>query len=204
MPGLSAADSRYSFSGDTVAEYHLLTIWRIEAPLEEVYAAIHNSPRWPDWWAGVLKVEEVAAGDANGINSVLRYVWQGRLPYRMVFEVRATRIEKCLAIEGAVQGDLEGVGRWHFSNEGEVSVVRYEWHVRSTRWWMNLIAPFARSMFIRNHGILMRQGAEGLARQLHAPLVNQENIDLIVETAPSTAAHSQTDTEPQVSRERSF
>ncbi len=187
-----------------MAEYHLLTIWRIEAPLEEVYAAIHNSPRWPDWWAGVLKVEEVAAGDANGINSVLRYVWQGRLPYRMVFEVRATRIEKCLAIEGAVQGDLEGVGRWHFSNEGEVSVVRYEWHVRSTRWWMNLIAPFARSMFIRNHGILMRQGAEGLARQLHAPLVNQENIDLIVETAPSTAAHSQTDTEPQVPRERSF
>ena len=25
-----------------MAEYHLLTIWRIEAPLEEVY--------WPDWW----------------------------------------------------------------------------------------------------------------------------------------------------------
>lgn len=35
--------------GDTVAEYRLLTIWRIEAPLEEVYAAIHNAPRWPDW-----------------------------------------------------------------------------------------------------------------------------------------------------------
>jgi len=28
---------------------------------------------------------------------------------------------------------------------------------------MNLIAPFARRCFIRNHGILMQQGAEGLA-----------------------------------------
>jgi hypothetical protein len=57
----------------------------------------------------------------------------------------------------------------------------YEWHVRSTRWWMNLIAPFARPMFIRNHGILMRQGAEGLARLLGAPLVGQESIDLMAE-----------------------
>ena len=164
-----------------MAEYRLLTIWRIEAPLEAVYAAIHNSPHWPVWWPGVQKVEEVTAGDASGINSVLRYVWQGQLPYRMVFEVRATRIEECVAIEGAVQGDLEGVGRWHFISEGAVSVVQYEWHVRSTRWWMNLIAPFARSMFIRNHGILMRQGAEGLARQLGAPLVAQESIDLMAD-----------------------
>jgi uncharacterized protein YndB with AHSA1/START domain len=164
-----------------VAEYRLLTVWRIEAPLEEVYAAIHDSPRWPDWWPGMQKVEEVAAGDADGIGSVLRYVWRGELPYRMVFEVRATRIEKRVAIEGTVQGDLEGIGRWHFTSEGAVSVVRYEWNVRSTRWWMNLIAPFARSMFIRNHGILMRQGAEGLADLLSAPLLGQASIDLMAE-----------------------
>ena len=170
-----------------MAEYRLLTIWRIEAPLETVYAAIHNSPRWPDWWPGMQKVEQVAAGDPDGINSVLRYFWQGRLPYRMVFEVRATRIEKWVAIEGAVQGDLEGVGRWHFFSEGEVSVVQYEWHVRSTRWWMNLVAPFARSIFIRNHGILMQQGAEGLAHLLGSTLVGQENIDLMVGKAPPRA-----------------
>jgi len=178
---VAAADSHKHSFGDTVAEYRLLTIWRIEAPLEEVYAAIHNSPRWPDWWPGMQKVEPVAAGDPDGINSVLRYVWQGQLPYRMVFEVRATRIEKRVAIEGTVQGDLEGVGRWHFLREGAISVVHYEWHVRSTRWWMNLIAPFARPMFIRNHGMLMQQGAEGLARLLGASLVGQESIDLMAE-----------------------
>lgn len=185
-----------------MAEYRLLTIWRIEAPLQAVYAAIHNSPRWPDWWAGMQKVEEVAAGDAEGIGSVLRYFWQGRLPYRMVFDVRATRIEKGVAIEGSVQGDLEGTGRWHFSTEGAVCVVRYEWHVRSTRWWMNLIAPFARSMFIRNHGILMRQGAEGLAGLLGAQLLSQDNIDLMAETAaPSTAVPGQVDPQPRAPHE---
>jgi hypothetical protein len=32
-------------------------------------------------------VEEVTA-DGSGINSVLRYFWQGQLPHQMVFEVR--------------------------------------------------------------------------------------------------------------------
>jgi hypothetical protein len=108
-----------------------------------------------------MKVEALAAGDADGINSVLRYVWQGRLPYRMVFDLRASRIDPQVAVEGAVQGNLEGVGRWRFAHAGSVSPVRYEWHVNSTRWWMNLVAPFAHTLFICNHGRLMRQGAEG-------------------------------------------
>ena len=42
-----------------MTEYRLLTIWRIEAPLEAVYAAIHDSPHWPDWWPGVRSEENI-------------------------------------------------------------------------------------------------------------------------------------------------
>ncbi len=168
-----------------MAEYRLLTIWRIEAPLEVVYAAIHDSRRWPDWWPGVLKVEHLAAGDADGINSVWRYYWQGPLPYRVVFEVCITRVEKLVAIEGTARGDLEGIGCWYFSHQDGISVARCEWHVRSTRWWMNLLAPVARSMFIRNHTLVMEHGGEGLACLLKSLLVSQENIDLMAEGSPS-------------------
>jgi hypothetical protein len=130
------------------------------------------------------KVEQVEAGDADGINNVRRYVWKGTLPYRMVFEVRATRIENLEVIEGTAEGDLEGIGRWHFARQGAWTIVRYEWHVRSTRWWMNLIAPFARSLFIRNHTRTMAQGAKGLARRLGARLVSQESINLMADTVP--------------------
>jgi hypothetical protein len=171
-----------------VAEYRLLTIWRIEAPLKAVYAAILDPLRWPDWWPDVHCVKQLAAGDADGIDSVCRYSWKGKLPYELVFEVRATCIENLVAIEGIAQGDLEGIGRWVFSVQGTVSVVCFEWHVRSNRWWMNLIAPLARSMFIRNHARVMKQGGEGLARLLGSPLVGLEHIDLMVKTdAPSAA-----------------
>lgn len=162
-----------------MAEYHLLTVWRIDAPLPEVYAAIHNSMRWPEWWPSVRKVEEIADGDRNGIDSIRRYAWQGKLPYRVVFDVRATRIESLVAIEGTARGDLEGGGRWNFSSQGKVSVVNYEWHVRSKRWWMNLVAPVARSIFIRNHTQIMQQGGKALARLLKAPLLGQEHTDLM-------------------------
>ena len=170
-----------------MAEYHLLTIWRIEAPLDEVYAAIEDSLRWPDWWPSVRKVEQLADGNARGIDSVRRYAWQGKLPYRVVFDVRATRIEHNVAIDGVATGDLDGSGHWRFSSQGKLSVVHYEWHVHSKRWWMNLVAPVARAIFVRNHAQIMVQGGKALARRLKAPLVGQENTDLMASAGKSGA-----------------
>jgi hypothetical protein len=171
-----------------VADYHLLTTWRIEAPLEAVYAAIQDSLHWPDWWPGVQQVVQVRAGDAGGLNNVRRYVWKGTLPYRIVFEVCTTHLEHLVAIEGTTEGDLEGIGRWQFARQGAVTIVHFDWHVRSTRWWMNLITPFAHSLFIRNHTHLMTRGGEGLARLLRSPLVSQESIDLLADNTPPRAA----------------
>ena len=172
-----------------MAEYHLLTTWRIEAPLADVYAAIRDSLRWPDWWPGAEEVEMAAAGAADGVDSVWRYAWQGPLPYRVVFDVCATRVEEQVIIEGIARGDLEGTGRWLFSRQGTVSMARCEWQVRSTRWWMNLIAPIARSMFIRNHARIMARGGQGLARLLGAPLVSQDTIDLMAVSGAPQRAH---------------
>jgi hypothetical protein len=166
-----------------MTEYHLLTIWRIESPLDKVYAAIENSLRWPEWWSSVRKVEQMESGAIDGVGNVRRYAWQGKLPYRVVFDVRATRIERLVTIRGTAEGDLSGVGCWKFSQQGTLSVVQYEWHVQSKRWWMNLIAPVARSIFIRNHVQIMEQGGKALAHLLKAPLPDQENIDLMAVAA---------------------
>ncbi len=173
-----------------MAEYHLLTVWRIEAPLQEVFAAIEDTLRWPDWWPSVRKVDQTFAGDARGIGSMRRYVWQGRLPYRVVFDVCATRIDDLAALEGVATGDLAGTGHWRFSSQGKLSIVHYEWRVHSKRWWMNLVAPLARAIFIRNHAQIMAQGGKALARLLKAPLVSQENIDLMALAVKSGARRS--------------
>lgn len=162
-----------------MAEFCLQSIWRIEAPLEDVYAAVLDSLCWPDWWPGAEHVDALASGDATGIGSVRRYAWQGKLPYLLVVDVQVTRIEPLVTIEGRASGDLDGIGRWNFSRQGLVSIVCFEWRVTPTRWWMKLIAPLARPVFIRNHALIMAQGGAGLAKQLQAPLLEKCTVDLL-------------------------
>jgi hypothetical protein len=74
-------------------------------------------------------------------------------------------------LEGQASGELEGMGRWRLYTAAETTAVLYEWEVRTTRPWMNRLAPLARPAFAWNHDVVMRQGAEGLARLLGARLV---------------------------------
>ena len=36
-----------------MAGYRFLTTWCLEAPIEPVWEAIHDSENWPQWWRGV-------------------------------------------------------------------------------------------------------------------------------------------------------
>lgn len=155
-----------------MAEFNFVTTWRIAAPLAAVCDAVSECRDWPHWWRGVEKVEEIESGDERGLGSLRRFTWRGRIPYRLTFDVRVTRIVPLTLLEGCASGEVEGVGRWQFAHDGDTTTVRYEWHVRSNRRWMSLLAPFVRPVFKWNHHQVMRQGAEGMARLLNAPLLN--------------------------------
>ncbi len=153
-----------------MTEFQFVTEWRINAPLTEVYDALTHCLDWPKWWQGSEKVEKLVIGDANGVGSVHRFIWRGRIPYRLVFNIRVTQIVPFAVIEGQACGEVIGTGRWNFFHEDGVTVVRYEWHVRINRLWMNLVAPLALPLFRWNHHQVMQQGAEGLARLLNSRL----------------------------------
>jgi len=154
-----------------MAEFRFVTIWRIEAPIHEVYDAICRSLHWPKWWKGVEQVVELEPGDERGIGRAHRYTWKSRLPYCLTFDIRVIHVEPPLSIEGVASGEVQGIGRWHLSGEGPVTTVRYEWQVRTTRLWMNLVAPVARPLFKWNHDAVMHEGGVGLARLLNARLL---------------------------------
>jgi uncharacterized protein YndB with AHSA1/START domain len=160
-----------------VAEYSFLTTWVIEAERERIWDAIYDSERWPQWWHGVEEAERTAEGDADGVGQEGRYVWKAKLPYRVEFRIRSTRVERPHLLEGDADGELAGVGRWRLyeqpaaAGEPAVTAVVYEWNVHTTRAWMNLLAPIARPIFKANHDYVMRNGGEDLARLLDARLL---------------------------------
>jgi uncharacterized protein YndB with AHSA1/START domain len=155
-----------------MAEYAFLTTWLLESPRQPVWEALHDQARWPEWWRGVEEAEELSRlPGGEDVGTVVRMVWKSLLPYRVGFEVTTTRVEHPHLLEGHAVGELEGVGRWRLYEQEGITAVLYEWNVRTTKAWMNLLAPLLRPAFEWNHDWVMARGGEGIAALLGCRLL---------------------------------
>ena len=156
-----------------MAQYEFLTTWCLDAPIGRVFDVLRDSARYPLWWRGVRSVVALAPGDADGIGEQSRFTWRSVLPYELSFDTRVVEIERPHLIRGQATGELEGTGTWRLF-EGHGTAAVYEWRVRTTRRWMNVLGPVARPAFTWNHDIVMRQGAAGIARELGVRLIARD------------------------------
>lgn len=154
-----------------MAEYHFVSRWQIQAPIEQVWDEIYHAERWPSWWKYVVSVEELEPGAGDGAGARFRLLFRTRLPYALGFDVCLTNVQPPQKLEAEATGELRGTGRWTLTSAEGGTLVRYDSDIATTRWWMNLLAPLARPAFQWNHGELMREGGQSLARRLSADLV---------------------------------
>ena len=152
-------------------QYSFLTTWLLESPIDPVWEAINDQESWPQWWCGVEAATELQPGDADGVGSLSRLVWRSRLPYRISFEVTTDRVERPHLMQGTARGELDGRGIWRLFEDGGLTAVTYDWNVRTTKSWMNALAPLAGPVFRWNHDWVMARGGEGLAELLGCRLV---------------------------------
>ena len=155
-----------------MTEFSLITYWHLDASVDRVWETIVAVEEWPRWWRYVHRVEDLAKGDAAGCGALRRYTWSSRLPYRLSFAMRVTRVERPSSLEGVAEGDLTGTGRWHLAPEGGTTRVRYDWTVIATKPWMNALAPLLQPAFRWNHNQVMAEGGRGLARHLGVSLLS--------------------------------
>jgi Polyketide cyclase / dehydrase and lipid transport len=74
-----------------MADYRYISTWQLQAPIEQVWAALSDLEHLPTWYTGVQEARELAPGDADGVGRRVRYVIKGRLPMRLAFEGTTTR-----------------------------------------------------------------------------------------------------------------
>lgn len=151
-----------------MSRYELVSHWHLDAPIDAVWDALHDVGSWPQWWSYVLEVEELEPADAQGIGALRRSVWGNAMPYQLTFTMRTSVAQRPHVLEAIFEGELTGVGRWTLTEQGAATEVRYDWEVTTARAWMNVMAPLLGPMFRWNHGLVMADGAQGLARYLAA------------------------------------
>ena len=152
--------------------YSFVTTWHVGADVKAIWQAITEVEQWPEWWPSVQSAVAVAHGNKHGVGTTYRFTWRGKLPYRLSFDMRVSRVEPYELLQGIATGELEGSGVWRFLPEGGTTRIRHEWVVITTKRWMNLLAPMLRSAFRWNHDRVMAEGSEGLARRLHCELLS--------------------------------
>ena len=145
-----------------MADYRFLTTWLLEAPREAVFQAVWEWQSWPSWWRGVESVVELEPGDADGVGTLARHVWRSRLPYRLQFEVRTTRVERPRLIEGETEGDLRGRGIWTLTPTETGTHVRFDWRVHADRPLLRALTPLLRPALRWNHDWAIARAQEGL------------------------------------------
>jgi hypothetical protein len=152
-----------------------------------VWAEIERPEKWPEWWPGLEAVREVEAGDALGVGSVKEFVFKSFLPYTLSFHGRFIEVVPPRRFRVAAVGELEGTGILELSESGDQTTnSTFTWEVRTTKPWMNVVAPVAAPLFRWNHDQLMEKAGQGLGRQLGANVVVHEmsGPPLLVALAP--------------------
>jgi hypothetical protein len=155
----------------SVNEYSFITVWKIEAPLQAVWDVICNIEDLPNWWKAVISIKVLDRGDINGINFLTEQTWKGILPYKLSMTSKTIAVDHLKSIELVTFGDLEGRGKWTFTEEAGIVTVQYNWDVKTTQKAIGFLAFILKPLLAWNHDEIMRWGALGLAEKLDARLI---------------------------------
>lgn len=152
-------------------EYSFVTVWKIEAPIQKVWDAICETEDMPNWWKAILNIEVLDRGNENGIGALFKQTWKGKLPYKLSMISQIEVVDYLKSIEISAFGDLQGKGKWTFTENGEIVTVQYNWDVKTTQKYMRFLAVILKPLLAWNHDEIMRWGAIGLAKKLNCRLI---------------------------------
>jgi hypothetical protein len=154
---------------DSVAtnDYHFITNWRVQATCEEVFEILGDPIALSRWWSEVyLKVEEVQAGEPDGLGRTLALHTKGWLPYTLKWQFRVTHVSKPYGFSLVASGDLVGTGDWNFVQEGEEVAITYDWRIRADKPLIRKLSFLLKPIFSMNHEWAMAKGEVALWKEI--------------------------------------
>jgi uncharacterized protein YndB with AHSA1/START domain len=161
------------------ADYAFRTTFELAAPPPLVFEAVLAPERWLTDLDHVRSLERLEAGGVDREGSRYRTTVSAASPYRLRWEMTAERVVAPERIEWRAEGDLTGHGTWELVPTATGIEVISTARLRTTRWWMNLLEPLARPLFVRNHDVVMRAGIDTLAAHLDADVTRFERGDVV-------------------------
>lgn len=103
----------------------------------------------------------------NGLSgSSFSCTWRAPLGYRLKSDVVIDKINEPEQVMLQSDGDLRGTVTCQLLESNDQTHIEIDWHVETTKAWMNYLTPLLRPIFVYSHHAVMRGGERGLRAYL--------------------------------------
>lgn len=158
------------------ARYHFVTSIELATTPQQIWETLARSEDWVHWWRWLEQAEVLDQGDTRGIGHRVRHRVTSPLRYGLTYVGEVNMAEEPVMSRFEAEGDLEGIGQFTLEETGHGSTnITFHWLVETPKTWMNMLAPFARPLFVWNHHRLMDDFARDLAGAVSASLIAVHN-----------------------------
>lgn len=158
------------------SRYHFITEIELDVAPDRVWETLADSVGWTSWWRWLERVEVIEEGDDDGMGRRVRHRVVTPFRYRLGYEGVVTRAVRPTLLEMKARGDLVGSAQFRLSpTDTDGSEISFHWLVSPAKWWMRLLDPLARPVFVWSHHVLMNNFAHGLARATGSGRVEVSN-----------------------------
>src|SRR2546421_12866825 len=148
-------------------EYHFVTEWELEAPIEQVFSVIENGSEFPRWWPEVyLDAKAEKKGRPDRIGDKLHLHTRGWLPYTLQWTAEVVEMAPPSRLEISATGDFVGRGIWNLSQFGSKTHVRFDWHILAEKPLLRYLSFIAKPIFSWNHQWAMERGYKRICQEL--------------------------------------
>lgn len=153
--------------------YRFESIWALDAPTRDVYMLLLNPGDTTS--TSMVKSRVLDSGGPDGRGRRAEYRIRSPLLYSIRLTAEVVEVDPPTRLQSVVDGDLAGTGTYHLSAEGEFTRVRFDWNVRTTKGWMNLLGPIGKPLFVWAHDRVMDELIRAMAHHLDATLLWSES-----------------------------
>ncbi len=148
--------------------YHFITTWHVRGTCEEVATVLGDALALARWWPSVyLEVTELAPGDpVTGLGRQIGLFTKGWLPYTLRWRFTVTESNFPLGFKIIPRGDFVGRGIWTLVQQGDQTVVTYDWKITAEKGLLKHLSFIMKPIFGANHEWAMARGQESLQLEL--------------------------------------
>ncbi len=159
---------RYPFTQvlDKQNRYDFNYSWCIDSPLELTWNELMNYKKWLLWCDALEKIETIHSTGSIQKGNHLKSEWKGPLPYTLRFETVINEVSPYSSLAFNVTGDLLGSDSCRFLQINRSTQINFIWNVVPTKIWMRMSAPFARTIFIKNHNRIIEKAICGFSEAI--------------------------------------